>query len=278
MGDNVNKSPGVAFVGASLVGGALLAVAALTICTTSDRKRRQRLNDENRDNIPHTMERSRDNAEEFNTEIENVYSYVGNGPDVLPQQPVAPPVLSEFDYAIDKSLGMNLDKPSGHREDDLILQENRYENSFAVHQDGFPPDKEYYQNLRSIANAADKPSKENEYDANSNRCSSNGPINKDNEKDIYNQLNHGNQQAVVMKTRDPSYSHLQPLGTYQSTVPRPLSVPQAEYIYQNQSELYEDRIKMHPDPPIQPGSCTFEFRFICLSEVKTAWTEIFGPK
>lgn len=175
---------------------------------------------------------------------ENVYSYVGNGPDVLPQQPVAPPVLSEFDYAIDKSLGMNLDKPSGHREDDLILQENRYENSFAVHQDGFPPDKEYYQNLRSIANAADKPSKENEYDANSNRCSSNGPINKDNEKDIYNQLNHGNQQAVVMKTRDPSYSHLQPLGTYQSTVPRPLSVPQAEYIYQNQSELYEDRIKM----------------------------------
>uniref|UniRef100_A0A8W8KL20 Uncharacterized protein n=1 Tax=Magallana gigas TaxID=29159 RepID=A0A8W8KL20_MAGGI len=127
------------------------------------------------------------NAEKDN---ENVYSYVGNGPEVLPHQPVAPPILSEYDYAIDKSLGMNPDKPSGHREDDLILQEN-----------------------------PDKPSKENEYDANSNRCSSNGPINKDNEKDIYNQLNHRNQQAVVIETRAPSYSHLQPLGTYQSTAP-----------------------------------------------------------
>lgn len=247
MGDDVNKSPGVAFVGASLVGGALLVVAALTICTTCDQKRRQRLKDKSRDNIPHTMERGRDTAEGFNTEIENVYSYVGNGQEVLPQQPVAPPILSEYDYAIDKSLGMNPNKPSGHRDDGLILQENRYENSFAVGQDGFPPDKEYYQNLRSIANASDKPSKENEYDANSNRCSSNytyGPINRDNEKDIYNQLSHGNQHAVVMETGDPSYSHLQPLDTYQSTAPRPVSVPQAEYIYQNQSELYEDRVKM----------------------------------
>lgn len=30
-----------------------------------------------------------------------------------------------------------------------------------------------------------------------------GPINKDNEKDIYNQLNQGNQQAVVTETQDP---------------------------------------------------------------------------
>lgn len=178
---------------------------------------------------------------------ENVYSYVGNGPEVLPHQPVAPPILSEYDYAIDKSLGMNPDKPSGHRDDGLILQENRYENSFAVEQDGFPPVKEYYQNIRSVANASDKPSKENEYDSNLNRCSSNytyGPINRDNEKDIYNQLNHGNQQAVVTETCDPSYSHIEPLGTYQSTAPRPLSVAHAEYIYQNQSELYEDRMKM----------------------------------
>lgn len=212
MDNNANKSPGVVFVGAFLVGGALLAVTALTICTTCDRKRRQRLNNERRDNIPHTMERGRDNAEGFNTENENVYSYVGNGPEVIPQQPVAPPVLSEYDYAIDKSRGMNPERTSGQK-DDPILQENRYENTFA----------------------------------NSHRCSSNytyGPINKDNEKDIYNQLNHGNQQAVVMETRDPSYSHLQPPGTYQSIAPRPLSVPQAEYIYQNQSELYEDRMKM----------------------------------
>lgn len=247
MGDDVNKSPGVAFVSASLVGGALLVVAVLTICTSCDRRRRQRLKDKSRDNIPHTMERGRDTAEGFNAEIENVYSYVGNGPEVLPHQPVAPPILSEYDYAIDKSLGMNPDKPSGHRDDGLILQENRYENSFAVEQDGFPPVKEYYQNIRSVANASDKPSKENEYDSNLNRCSSNytyGPINRDNDKDIYNQLNHGNQQAVVTETRDPSYSHIQPLDTYQSTAPRPLSVPQAEYIYQNQSELYEDRMKM----------------------------------
>lgn len=177
---------------------------------------------------------------------ENVYSYVGNGPEVIPQQPVAPPILSEYDYAIDRSRGLNPEKPSGQR-DDLILQENRYENSVCPKQDEFPPDKEYYQNLRYIANASDNTSKENEYDSNSNRCSSNymyGPINKDNEKDIYNQLNHGNQQATVMETRDPSYSHVQPLGTYQSMTPRPVSVPQAEYIYQNQSELYEDRMKM----------------------------------
>lgn len=240
MDDDANKSPIVAFVGASLVGGALLAVTALTMCTTCDRKRRQRLNDEKRDNIPHIMERGRDNAEGFSTEIENVYSYVGNGPEVIPQQPVAPHILSEYDYA------ENPEKPSGQR-DDLILQENRYENSVGPKQDEFPPDKEYYQNLRYIANASDNTSKENEYDSNSNRCSSNymyGPINKDNEKDIYNQLNHGNQQAAVVETRDPSYSHVQPLGTYQSVAPRPVSVPQAEYIYQNQSELYEDRMKM----------------------------------
>lgn len=33
-----------------------------------------------------------------------------------------------------------------------------------------------------------------------------------------------------------------------------------------------------PQLPIQPGSCTYRFRFFSLSKVETAWTEVFGPK
>lgn len=247
--DDVNKSTGVV-IGSSLMGGSLLAVIVLTICTTCDRKRRQRLHDERRNNIPDLTERRGVNVEGINTETENVYSYVGNDPEGIPQQLVAPRTLSEHDYAIDKSHEKQPGRTCGQK-GDPILEENRYENTFAREQRGCPPDKVYYQNLNCINSATDNTnrntSRDNEYDANSNRCSSYnmyGPINRDNERDIYNQLNHGNQQAFVAESRDPCYSHLQPQDHYQSMEQRPPSVPQPEYLYQNQSELFQDRMKM----------------------------------
>lgn len=56
------------------------------------------------------------------------------------------------------------------------------------------------------------------------------------------------------------------------------------FLYKSKVFIWNQRFKygrtdsLSTLTPMQPGSCTYAFRFIFLSKVDTAWSEIFGQK